>query len=188
MLNKNNVGYYIIDDDNPKYMEGVICGINIKPITIKHKKIKFGKKLKIPGKVTKWGIFLHLRMENGDQYDVMWELESSAVSLSNEIPFKLFAAELPFPVINNKKKRKTYSIIPTLFKICNANEWVEMIGKHVELLIYGNITSESYTSGKLYHDDNDEQHGFSICINDDNGICMDTIEPDYYEIHPGKFV
>lgn len=98
---------------------GIICGVNIKAIKLKKKqvKVKYAKRWTT---VTTWGMFIHVRMESGDQYDLIFPIGKTA-------PFNNWS----LPQVVSPKHSENYWDIPSIIHICGANEWVELIGKRM---------------------------------------------------------
>lgn len=138
--------------------EAEVCGINIKEI--KHKE-KTGKKdlIPVPKRITTWGIFLHIRMSNGDQYDAIWNVDKS---------YTIGACDVPIKKINKKYiNRHMIASIPTVLRTVGVNEWVEIIGSKVRIKsLSGTFPANS---------------GFGISpLNEKDGRWF---YPDYFEIH-----
>lgn len=146
-----------------KIIKSVICGANIKPISINDKTIKiFGNK--VFGKETKWGVFIHCKVDDNKQIDLIFSLTDSFRSHETDLMFN--CTPVSKVKLRKRKKKETVFIsprIPIILEACNANEWVELIGK--ELLI---ISS---------NDDN----GYAIGIVKDGDI-VSYFRPQYYEI------
>lgn len=138
-----------------------VCGINIKPIPCVNESRK--------GEL---GLFLHIRVPNGDQYDYIWKLYNHLLvsdynyddpKMTGVVVDQTFT-NLPVKHIQTiederynligiprkkdvKKTLKkglkkhyvlsgitnTTPVIPNLFKLLGANEWVEVIGAEVML-------------------------------------------------------
>lgn len=176
LRNKPRVGSYIniINNYNlsSEEIKGTICGINIKPIfPTKSKMVDSDNFVECDIKYTKkWGLFVHIRLENNDQYDAVWKIEDT-FSLNSEygVPEKK----------DGKKKRKqhiTHPTIPTLFNIIGVDEWVDVIGTEVIIIPINGIIPA--------HD------GFAIVGTDDvhERYKLDTdsiMFPDYFWIHEG---
>ncbi len=102
---------------------GKICGVNIKPIKVKkNKKLKLGLSTR-RSDVTTWGVFIHFRMANGDQYDLIFPIgktfKTNSRSLDNYLPMKC----------------EDYNwSVPEILRLCGVNEWVELIG--TQMYIY----------------------------------------------------
>lgn len=142
--------------------EVTICGANIKPY--KTKKII---KPMIPDKlVTCWGIFIHIKLDNGDQYDAVWRLDNTVTTEYNDFPCLAYTKK--------KKKNKDKNKIPespiaTVLRAAGVNEWVELIGTRVRLKPIGESSIAS--------------NGFCISpINEESGRWF---YPDCFEIHIG---
>lgn len=141
-------------------VEGEVCGINIKEI--KHKE-KTGKKslIPVPKRITTWGIFLHIRIQNGDQYDAIWNIDKSYTMGDCDIPIKKI----------DKKYINRYEIasIPTVLRAVGVNEWVDVIGSKVII--------------KSLNGAFPPVTGFGISpLEEESGRWF---YPDYFEIHMG---
>lgn len=140
----------------------VICGANIKPY--KHKEIV---KDMIPDKtVTSWGVFIHFKLTNGDQYDGIWKLDKTVVSEFNDVPC----------IAKMKKKRKKgqkgyvpESAIPTILRATGVNEWVDLIGTTIRFKPNNGIFE--YNTGFSISPENDKNDRWFY--------------PDYFEFHAG---
>lgn len=138
----------------------VICGANIKPY--KHKEII---KDMIPDKtVTSWGVFIHFKLTNGDQYDGIWKLDKTVVSEFNDVPC----------IAKMKKKRKKgqkgyvpESAIPTVLRATGVNEWVDLIGTTIRFKPNNGIFE--YNTGFSISPENDKNDRWFY--------------PDYFEFH-----
>lgn len=122
---------------------GTVCGINIKPIDR-------------PNNI---GLFLHIRVPNGDQYDFIWKLYDN-LELIDDIYVQKERIDVKFNDIKalsrnccswigkdkNKELKKglkksdsltvhrnIYPLIPAIFNKCGVKEWVEVIGSNVQI-------------------------------------------------------
>ena len=147
-----------------KEYNAVVCGVNIKPISKKDKKIKTFLDIVQECEKTKWRVFVHCRLDNGDQYDAIFELENSYVIKQGGVcPFtKRVKKNIKKLSIRNNKY--TTAIIPVILRIFGVNEWVELIGTKVTLI--------------------EENEGMSIGISGYYERDHDMrILPEYYEYH-----
>lgn len=143
----------------PPLSVGEICGANIKPIKVKkNKKITHGY-AKYVRDVTVWGVFIHIRMESGDQYDLVFKICRTA-------PSNWWS--LPIHWLSNKNKNPEWNI-PWILAIFEVNEWVELIGKRVSI--------------KVTYQGNDDNASIAISCPRPKGEFF----PDYYEIIKNKF-
>lgn len=137
---------------------GEICGANIKPINVDSAL----PGIDIIGKI-KWGIFIHVRMENGDQIDLVFRHSITVKSIG-------------FPGIVSRDFKKKRSVrIPDLLMMFDVNEWVELFGK--KLYIF-KVTKD------------DKVIGVSIRLSEIYGNRLSgnsCFASDYFEIIPGKF-
>lgn len=103
-------------DQHDKFSENaVVCGINIKPIDsllIKKGDDEIFKK--------KWGLFVHLKREDGSQIDFVYKLETT----------KNYVLGVAMRKLRNKNK---IAVIPNVFNSFGVGEWVEMVGTVVRV-------------------------------------------------------
>lgn len=140
--------------------EGIICGVNIKAFKEKEKTVKEAG-IPVLKKTTTWGLFLHIRMPNDDQYDAIWELEKTFTKGLDDVPRHKVA-----------KKRDRYFIEPTVakvFRACGVNEWVDLIGTKIRVKPMGGLFPAN--------------NGFGISPTDEQSGRW--FYPEYYEIHTG---
>lgn len=143
--------------------EVTICGANIKPY-----KTKEIIKPMIPDKlITSWGIFIHLKLDNGDQYDAVWKLDNTLTSEYNDVP--CLAPKKKKTKKENKNKIPE-SPVATVLRAAGVKEWVDLIGTKVRIKPIPSM-SNSY-------------NGFCISpINEEKGRWF---YPDYFELHVGR--
>lgn len=140
-------------------VKGVICGVNIKPIKTKSKKYKkkvwFSKDgIDTTQTKTTWGMFIHIRMEDGSQYDAVFHMvKTFSLDDYNQLS-----------IDGDKTDKRSSALIPSIIKTLNVNEWVELIG--TEVVVKSN-------DGR-YPADN----GFIFAAKNSNEYLI----PSYYEI------
>lgn len=140
--------------------EGTICGVNIKAFKEKEKTVK-DRGINVQKKITTWGLFLHIRMDNGDQYDAIWKLDKSFTKGLNNIP--------QCKVMSKKARYFVEPTIAKLFRACGVNEWVELIGTTIRVKPIDGL----YPA----------KNGFAISpLEEQDGRWF---YPEYYEIHEG---
>ena len=151
------------------FQHGVICGANIKEIKEKRKikVIRDDNPLLPRLSLTKktWGLFLHVRMDNGDQIDVIMKLYRT----------KEYAQSRNDPRLNKPCKFRI-PVLPILFNKLGIDEWVELVGTNVY------IDTKDYKCNKvamvMLRDYGDMKN---------TSMRARTIHPDFYEIHKGFF-
>lgn len=150
-------------DYSQKEYNAVVCGVNIKPISKKNKKVKTFLGISAECEKTKWGIFVHCRLDDGDQYDAIFELENSYLLKNGGVCPFVKRLRKGSKSSTLEKNKYTTAVIPAIFKIFGVNEWVELIGSKTILI--------------------QEHLGMSIGVSgyyDKTGM---KVLPDYYEYH-----
>lgn len=107
---------------------GIICGVNIKPLKVKYElnkniKFRYGKIIGDKNSqynVATWALFIHIRMESGDQYDAIFKIDKSACN-------GIVMRSVKFPY-------DKFFTIPQILRLCGVEEWVELTGKKMEVL------------------------------------------------------
>lgn len=100
------------------YEECVVCGINIKTIDsmlLQKGKTQIFKK--------KWGLFVHLKREDGSQIDLVYSLGKTTNSQDS----------IPCKKLKNKHPMIVMATIPSVFESFGVEEWVQMVGTHILL-------------------------------------------------------
>lgn len=163
-LRKN---YYILKNemydmigDNKKIEHGQVCGITIKPYKtgtskLKNEKIKFD--------ATSWGLFLYIKLDNGKQMDLVYDMKCNtylnpAGSLFNPYPFE---------VIKKRKHRVyKYPLLPRIFNILGVSDWVNVVGTDIEISF---IEDYNFNTMELF---------YRVSLSCTNGY----ITPNYFKI------
>lgn len=140
--------------------EGTICGVNIKAFKEKEKTVKRDG-VPVVRRITTWGLFLHIKMENGDQYDAIWKINKTFTEGHNKIP--------QCKPLSRKASYFVEPAIAKVFRACGVKEWVELIGTKIRVKPTGRSLD--------IHD------GFGISPIDEQSGCW--FYPEFYEIHDG---
>lgn len=140
--------------------EGCVCGANVKKIETSEKTIKRRNGMRFQRVTTTWGVFIHIRMDNGDQYDAVWKIGKT---------FTEGLCDVPMTKKLKKKSRNitAVDVIPTVLRAIGVSEWVDMIGTKVRVKPIDGI--------------HPAENGFGVSpINEEKGRWF---YPDLYEIH-----
>lgn len=142
--------------------EGFICGANIKELHTTEKTIKQKSGMLVRRNMTTWGVFIHIRMKNGNQYDAVWKLGKS---------FTEGAFGVPLMKVPKRKSKKDVisATIPTVLRAIGVSEWVNIIGTVVRVKPVDGV--------------HPAVNGFGISPIDEN--FGGWFYPDYFEIHEG---
>lgn len=161
MLRKISYKMNVKNVNNFEFMKGEIYDVNIKSFEILKKKMN---KKGIPSlkNITKWGVFIKIKLEDDLCLTCIWDLGNTLYT----------NAMMPNGKIKKKSKKKIKtSIIPTIFRACGVSEWSELIGTTVRV---------KDTFG--WHVNNECIHGdpYISPMNDDENIMW--FYPNYYSI------
>ena len=111
-----------IVNDGYSSRHAVVCGVNIKTYDFQI----IGKRDQYSIK-EKWGLFLHLRLDDGSQVDAVYHLNTSLTDKSY----------ISMPLKKLKKRKRTVnrlSTFPAVLRLLGVNELVELFGVEVEII------------------------------------------------------